>query len=76
MSRDIALGTTGSPVEIEQETPAGNLPVAGSEAIAANGGRVGKIESLTRGRTIASYQTTIKSKEVAFSPQGVPVNVD
>jgi uncharacterized membrane protein YkoI len=81
-SRDIELDASGSVLEVEQEIAEGSLPKPVSDAIAkaAQGGKVGKIESVTRGNTIASYETTIvkngKRREVAFSPQGAPVKAD
>jgi hypothetical protein len=81
-SRDILLDDSGSVLELEQEVAAGSLPPAVSDAIAkaAHGGKVGKVESVTRGGVIASYETTITTKgrrrEIAFSPQGDPVNAD
>jgi hypothetical protein len=81
-SRDILLDDSGSVLELEQQVETGSLPPAVSDAIAkaANGGKVGKVESVTRGGVIASYETTITTKgrrrEIAFSPQGDPVKAD
>jgi hypothetical protein len=82
-SRDILLDDSGSVFELEQQVEAGSLPPAVSEAIARaahGGGKVGKVESVTRGGAIASYETTITTKgrrrEIAFSPQGYPVKAD
>jgi uncharacterized membrane protein YkoI len=81
-SRDIALNASGSVIEVEQEVTAASLPQAVADAIAktARGGKVGKIESVTRDGAIASYETTITSngqrREVAFNPQGAPVKAD
>lgn len=81
-SKDIALDASGTVLEVEQETMAGNLPPAVSDAIAkaADGGKAGKIESVSRRGVIASYETTItkngRQREVAFSPQGAPVRAD
>lgn len=81
-SRDIQLDDSGAVLEIEQEIAADSLPQPVSDAIAkaAQGGKVGKIESVTRGSNIASYETTIlkngKRREVAFSPQGAPEKAD
>jgi hypothetical protein len=82
MSKDIALDASGSVLEVEQEVAAGSLPPAVSDAIArtAHGAKVGKIESVTRGGVIASYETTIVDKgrrrEIAFDPQGAAVKAD
>ena len=81
-SRDFVLDASGSVIEVEQEVTGGNVPVAVSDAIAkaAQGGKVGKIESVTRGGAISSYETTItrygRRREVAFSPEGTPVKAD
>lgn len=81
-SRDILFDDSGKVLEVEQEVAAGTLPAAVSEAIAraAHGAKVGKVESVTRGGVIASYETTIVKKgrrqEIAFSPQGDPVKAD
>ncbi len=81
-SRDIEFDGSGSVLEVEQEVTASSVPAAVSDAIAtaAKGGKVGKIESVTRGGSIASYETTItrqgQRREVAFSPQGAPVKAD
>jgi hypothetical protein len=81
-SRDIEFDGSGSVLEVEEEVTASSVPAAVSDAIAtaAKGGKVGKIESVTRGGSIASYETTItrqgQRREVAFSPQGAPVKAD
>jgi Putative beta-lactamase-inhibitor-like, PepSY-like len=81
-SRDIEFDASGSVLEVEQEVTGSSVPAAVSDAIAtaAKGGKVGKIESVTRGGAIASYETTItrqgQRREVAFSPQGAPVKAD
>jgi uncharacterized membrane protein YkoI len=81
-SRDILLDASGSVLEVEQEVAADSLSaaVADATAKAAYGGKVGMIESVTRGDAIASYETTITSKgqrrEVAFTAQGAPVKAD
>jgi hypothetical protein len=81
-SRDILLDDSGSVLELEQQVEVASLPPAVSDAItkAANGGKVGKVESVTRGGAIASYETTIttegRRREIAFSPQGDPVKAD
>ena len=81
-SRDILLDDSGSVLELEQQVETSSLPPAVSDAIAkaAHGGKVGKVESVTRGGVIASYETTIttngRRREIAFSPQGDPVKAD
>jgi hypothetical protein len=81
-SRDILLDASVSVLEVEQEVTPDSVPAAVADAIAkaAHGGKVGMIESVTRGNAIASYETTITSKgrrrEAAFTPQGAPVKTD
>ena len=81
-SRDIEFDASGSVLEVEQEVTGSSVPAPVSDAIAtaAKGGKIGKIESVTRGGAIASYETTItrqgQRREVAFSPQGAPVKAD
>jgi hypothetical protein len=64
-SKEIALDTSGSVLEVGREVAAGNLPTAVSDAIAraANGGKFGKIESVTRGGVIACYEITIPERD-------------
>ncbi|HEY1964796.1 MAG TPA: PepSY domain-containing protein [Acidobacteriaceae bacterium] len=81
-SRDLLLDASGSVVEVEQEVTPDSLPAAVADAIAkaAHGGKVGRIESVTRGDAIANYETTITSRgqrrEVAFTPQGARAKAD
>jgi predicted phage tail protein len=81
--KDITLDVSGTVLEVEQqEVAVSSLPPAVSDAIAkaAHSRKPGKVESVTRQRAIASYETTITSngerREVAFSPQGAPVEAD
>jgi hypothetical protein len=81
-SKDFSLDASGTVIEVEQEITASSLPTAVSDAIAwaAQGGKVGRIESVTRAGVIASYETTIEKsgqkRELAFNPRGVPVKAD
>lgn len=81
-SKDFLFDASGTVLEVEEQVDASSLPAAVSGAIekASNGGKVGKIESVTRGGVVASYETTIMKKghrrEVAFSPEGAPVKAD
>ena len=75
-SKDISLDAKGNVLEIEEQVDQANLPapVAASIQKAAHGGTVGKVESLTRGGVLVSYETTItlngKRHEVTFRPDG------
>ena len=82
-SKDITLDASGTVLEVEQQKVAvSSLPPAVSDAIAkaAHSRKIGKVESVTREGAIASCETTITSngewREVAFSPQGAPVEAD
>ena len=81
-SKDITLDVSGTVLEVEQEVATSSLPAAVSDAIAkaAHSRKIGKVESVTREGAIASCETTITSngewREVAFSPQGAPVEAD
>jgi hypothetical protein len=78
-SKDITQDVSGTVLEVEQKVAVSRLPPAVSDAIAkaAHSRKIGKVESVTRQGAIASYETTITSngerREVAFSPQGAPV---
>jgi hypothetical protein len=59
-SRDIEFDASGPVLEVEQEVMDSGVPAAVSDVIAhAKGGKIRKIESVTRGGAIASYETTI-----------------
>lgn len=81
-SRDITFDPSGNVVEIEAQIDLDALPAPVKAAIlkAAAGTRPGKIESLTRGGQIISYETTIvkagKHTEIAFHPDGSSMQPD
>jgi hypothetical protein len=55
-------------------------PVAAAFAKAASGGKLGKVESLTRQGQLIAYESTIekggKHRELAFHPDGTPMKAD
>lgn len=75
-SKDISLDAKGNVLEVEEQVDQANLPAPVAAAIqkTAHGGTVGKVESLTRGGVLVSYETTITSNgkrhEVTFRPDG------
>lgn len=75
-SKDISLDAKGNVLEVEEQVDQASLPAPVVAAIqkAAHGGTVGKVESLTRGGALVSYETTItlngKRHEVTFRPDG------
>ena len=81
-SRDITFDPSGNVVEIEAQVDLADLPAPVKAAIlkATAGTRPGKIESLTRGGQIISYETTVakagKHQEIAFHPDGSPMPPD
>lgn len=81
-SRDFVMDASGSVVEVEQEVTGSSLPVVVADAIAkaAKGGKIGKVESVTREGSIVSYEATItrngRRREVAFNSEGAPVKAD
>jgi hypothetical protein len=66
----------GSLIEMEQQVSPENLasPVSAAIRQAGRGGNVGKIESVTRGRVVTEYETTMTRnglrREAAFGPDG------
>ncbi len=80
--KDMTFDSAGTIIEVEQEIDLGALPAAVSGALekAANGGEIGKVESVTRGDAIQSYETVVtrqgKKHEVAFRPDGASVKPD
>jgi hypothetical protein len=81
-SKDVTISPQGDVLEIEQQLDPAALPppVAAAFARAAIGGRLGKIESLTRHGQLISYEATVekggKHREVAFRPDGAPMKAD
>ena len=81
-SKDVTFSATGDVLEVEQQVDPATLPppVAAAFAKAATGGKLGKVESLTRqGKLISSESTVEKSgkhHELAFRPDGAPMKAD
>jgi hypothetical protein len=80
-SKDVTFSAAGDVLEIEQ-VDAATLPppVAAAFAKAASGGKLGKVESLTRQGQLIAYESTIekggKHRELAFRPDGTPMKAD
>jgi hypothetical protein len=80
--KDITFDATGAVLEVEQQIDETSLPqsVAASLRKAYNGGKLGKIESLTRGGVLVSYEAVItrdgKRWEAAFRPDGAAMKAD
>ena len=81
-SKDITFDSDGTVLEIEQQVDAASLPASVASAFhrAAEGGSLGKIESLTRGDKIVSYEGVVtrngKRSEIAFRPDGASMKAD
>jgi hypothetical protein len=81
-SKDVTFSPQGDVLEIEQQVDPAALPppVAAAFAKAASGGKLGKVESLTRQGKLIAYESTVvkggRHSEVAFSPDGAPMKAD
>jgi hypothetical protein len=81
-SKDVTFSPTGDVLEIEEQVDAAALPppVAAAFTKAAAGGKLGKVESLTRQGQLIGYESTIikggKHRELAFHPDGAPMKAD
>jgi hypothetical protein len=81
-SEDVTFSPAGDVLEIEQQVDPATVPapVAAAFAKAATGGKLGKVESLTRQGKLIAYESTIekggKHREVAFNPDGAPMKAD
>jgi hypothetical protein len=81
-SKDVTFSPTGDVLEIEEQVDAAALPpaVAAAFAKAASGGKLGKVESLTRQSQLIGYESTVvkdgKHRELAFRPDGTPMKAD
>jgi hypothetical protein len=81
-SRDVTFGPDGNVLEVEEQVDIASLPKPVAAAIQkeVGAGHLGKIESLTRGGTLISYETTVtrngKRREIAFRSDGSAVKPD
>jgi hypothetical protein len=81
-SKDVTFSVSGEVLEIEEEVQPSAVPsaVAGAFDKAAQGGKLGKIESLTRKGQLIGYESTIskdgKRHELAFRPDGSAMKAD
>lgn len=75
-SKDISLDESGAVVEVEQQVSLGDLPAAVRNGLQkqANGGHIVKVESVTKGGSISSYEADVlkngKKHEVAVTAAG------
>ena len=81
-SRDVTFDSQGNVLEVEEQVDFAELPKPVAAAIQkeVGAGHLGKIESLTRGDTLISYETTTsrngKRREIAFRPDGSAMKPD
>jgi hypothetical protein len=81
-SRDVTFDSEGNVLEVEEQIDFAALPKPVADAIQkkAGAGHLGNIESLTRGGTLISYETTVdlngKHQEIAFRTDGSAMKPD
>lgn len=79
-SRDVTISLTGTVLEIEEQVQAESLPGQVREALQrqAQGGKITKIESVTRRGKLVAYEAQVqtgagKHKEIQVGPDGGPL---
>jgi hypothetical protein len=78
-SKDVLIDAQGNIVEVEEEVALDSLPAAVREGLqnAAAGGRLGKVESLTKHGKLVAYEARVisKGKKTRFQigPDGKPL---
>jgi len=81
-SKDISFAADGRVLEIEEQVELDSLPspVASAFKRASQGGTLGRIESVTHGTTVVSYEGVVirngKKSEIAFRPNGNSMKPD
>ena len=79
-SKDLIIDASGSVLEIEEETKFSSLPgpVQNEMQKRIGKGRIQKLESITRGGQLSSFEATVliagKKKEIKFAADGKPLN--
>jgi uncharacterized membrane protein YkoI len=75
-ARDLLYDASGTLAEVEEEVALDTLPAAVKSALSAAGGKLVKVETLTKGSTMV-YEGHIekggKKSEVKVTPDGKPV---
>lgn len=75
-SKDVLIAPSGEVVEVEEQVALESLPAAVRTAIQQNagGGKVGVVESLSKGGAVVAYEAHVKkagkSSEIKVSPEG------
>jgi hypothetical protein len=76
-TRDLLFDPAGTVVEVEEEIANDAVPPAAMKALMARG-KVTKVETVTKGKSVVAYESTVKTKtgknvEVAVDAGGKPV---
>lgn len=79
-SKDVTMDAAGKVVEVEEEVALDSLPEAVRKGLAdqAHGGKIGKVESLTKNDKLVAYEAHVvkagKRFEIQVGPDGLPLN--
>jgi len=78
-TRDVLIDANGAVVEVEEEVDLAALPAAVRDALnaGAGSGKIGVVESVTKGGQIVAYEAHVttngKKSEVKVGPDGTPL---
>jgi hypothetical protein len=81
-TKDLLLDADGNVVEVEQQVDFSSLPPAVSQVLKneASGGKIKKVESVTKAGKLTSYEATVlkngKHLEITVAPDGTPILED
>lgn len=76
--RDVLIDASGAVVEVEEEVTLASIPPAARDSLqkSATGGKLVKLESITKGNAVVAYEAAIKkagkTSEVKVLPDGRP----
>ena len=79
-SKDVAIGTNGDVLEVEEQVSLGGLPKEVQSGLKgkAGSGSITKVESITKQGKIVAYEAQVKSgakhSEVQVGPDGKPLD--
>jgi uncharacterized membrane protein YkoI len=77
--KDVLIDPSGAVVEVEEEVPMSALPAAARESLQKSiaGGKLLKLESISKNNTITAYEAAVKksgqTSEIKVTPDGKPV---
>jgi len=78
-TRDVLIDSNGAVVEVEEQVALASLPAAVRDGLkaGARGGKIGVVESVTKGGQIVAYEAHVtsngKKSEVKVGPDGKPL---